>query len=208
MPSPENEEPVTLQDEAIGVEAPARKARPKHRDPEPSQYEYVDEVEAPVPATKSLQSTVGVAVPEVDVKKIVDDSAGATPYTVMLAIVAVVGGGAGWKFYQNYAKQKHEQAMKALEIEQSKADRQQSDHQACSTRSAALSAQVESLSSNLGSVASKVSQIESKLTSMPDSPPDIGISADDVGKIDKRVKILEKKLTALSKSGKPGGPAA
>lgn len=171
-----------------------RKSRQlKHKEPEQEQLqeEVVEEVEAPAPVTapptKATHSVVGVAAPEVDVKKIVDESAGATPYTVMLALIAVVGGGAGWKFYQNFAKQKHEQAMKALEVEQSRVDKQQSDHQACSAKSAALAAQVESLSA-------KLTQLESKVTTIPDASPDLGFSKKDFDKLSKRMKDVEKKL--------------
>jgi hypothetical protein len=187
---------VVYEDEAVDA---ARKPRPvKRREPVPEDEVVVDDAPADdeipavvVPkahkAAPAQQATVGVAAPEVDVKKIVEDSAGATPYSVMLAIIAVVGGGAGWKFYQNYAKQKHDQAMKALEIEQAKAERQQNDHQACATKSAALTAQVEALSS-------KLSQVESRVSTIPDAPPDLGFSTKDFEKMDKRIKAVEKKL--------------
>lgn len=193
---PNNQEESTQPDTALNEDAPRveRKVRAhKAREPEAETLaeEPSAEVEEPAlvaaPTTKPIHAAVGVAAPEVDVKKIVEESAGATPYTVMLALIAVVGGGAGWKFYQNYAKQKHEQAMKALEIEQSKAERQQNDHQACATRSAALTAQVETLSS-------KVSQVESRVSSIPDAAPDLGFSVKDFEKLDKRVKAVEKKI--------------
>lgn len=189
---------VVYEDEAVDA---ARKPRPvKRREPVPEDEVIVDDAPADdeipavvVPkahkAAPAQQATVGVAAPEVDVKKLVDESAGATPYTVMLALIAVVGGGAGWKFYQNYAKQKHEQAMKALEIEQSKADRNADTHQACAAKSAALGAQVESLSS-------KLSQVESRVSTIPESAPDLGFSAKDFEKMDKRIKAVEKKLQA------------
>ena len=44
------------------------------------------------------------------------DGSGGSMITVMLAIIAVGGGGAAWKFYQTFAKQKHEQKMKELEL--------------------------------------------------------------------------------------------
>ena len=191
---------VVYEDEAVDA---ARKPRPaKRREPAPEDEVVADDppVDDEIPAVvvpkahkapPAQQATVGVAAPEVDVKKLVDDSAGATPYTVMLALIAVVGGGAGWKFYQNYAKQKHEQAMKALEIEQSKADKQQNDHQACAAKNAALVAQIEGLNAKLGA-------LESKVTAIPDAPPDAGFSVKDLDKLSKRVKAVEKKLLPAS----------
>lgn len=194
MPNPQEEstQPNTaLNEDAPRVERKVRAHKTREPEAETLAEEPPAEVEEPAlvaaPTTKPIHAAVGVAAPEVDVKKIVEESAGATPYTVMLALIAVVGGGAGWKFYQNYAKQKHEQAMKALEIEQSKAERQQNDHQACATRSAALTTQVETL-------ASKVSQVESRVSSIPDAAPDLGFSPKDFEKLDKRVKAVEKKI--------------
>ena len=37
--------------------------------------------------------------------------------TLLLAILAVVGGGAAWKFYTQYSEQKHDQKMKQMEID-------------------------------------------------------------------------------------------
>ena len=108
MPNPQEEhiesDPALIED-APRVERKARAQKVREPEPEALAEEPVDEVEAPAPATRTVHAAVGVAAPEVDVKKIVEESAGATPYTVMLALIAVVGGGAGWKFYQNYAKQ-------------------------------------------------------------------------------------------------------
>lgn len=210
MPSQAQEEQVEG-DVVYEEEVPdvGRKARAQKRaEPVADDEVVVVEEEADAPATAAPKpkvaaqhATVGVAAPEVDVKKLVDDSAGATPYTVMLALVAVVGGGAGWKFYQSYAKQKHEQAMKALEIEQARVDKQQNDHQACAAKNAALVTQIESADSKINAQAaqiseltSKLSALESKVTAIPEGPPDLGFTAKDFEKVDKRLKLVEKKL--------------
>jgi hypothetical protein len=36
---------------------------------------------------------------------------------IIMGILAVVGGKAGWKFWADWRKQKHEEAMKKLELE-------------------------------------------------------------------------------------------
>ena len=46
-----------------------------------------------------------------------DIAGGNSSLTVVLALIAVLGGGAGWKFWTARSKQKHEEAMKKLEIE-------------------------------------------------------------------------------------------
>lgn len=176
-----------------------RKVKHVEPDPPPPEPEEVEVpiTAAPVPAIPAPQ-TASLAVPqEVDVKKLVEDSQGASGFTVLLAVVAVAGGGAAWKFYQNWAKNKHEQAMKALEIEQSKVDKQQNDHQACASKNAALVTQVEGLgnklTSQVESIQSKVSTLEAKMDAIPTSPPEIGVSSKDFDKVNKRLKALEKK---------------
>ena len=209
MPSQAQEEQV--EDVVYEEELPdvGRKARVQKRVEAVADDEVVaveEEADAPAtaaprPKVAAQHATVGVAAPEVDVKKLVEDSAGASGYTVMLALIAVVGGGAGWKFYQNYAKQKHDQAMKALEIEQARVDKQQNDHQACAAKNAALVTQIESADSKIntqaaqiGDLHAKLSALESKVTAIPDSQPDLGFTAKDFEKVDKRLKLVEKKL--------------
>jgi hypothetical protein len=43
--------------------------------------------------------------------------AGDSTLTLLLAILAVLGGGAAWKFYSQYSEQKHDQKMKQMEID-------------------------------------------------------------------------------------------
>ena len=93
------------------------------------------------------------------------------------------------------------QAMKALEIEQARVDKQQNDHQACAAKNAALVTQIESADSKIntqaaqiGDLHAKLSALESKVTAIPDSQPDLGFTAKDFEKVDKRLKLVEKKL--------------
>lgn len=132
-----------------------------------------------------------------DVQKIMEQAGGANGYAVLLSLIAVVGGGAGWKFYQNFAKQRHEEKMKALEIEQTKVERsddKKDDHKQCDAKNAALAAQVAEL-------AGKIAELESK------SPGANGGDVDlEAGVSGEKVEALEKRLKALENWKKRGAP--
>jgi uncharacterized protein HemX len=46
-----------------------------------------------------------------------DLAGGNATLTVVLALIAVVGGKAGWKFFSDRAKLKHEEKMKEMELQ-------------------------------------------------------------------------------------------
>lgn len=83
-----------------------------------------------------------VAVPSdnalADIQKLVPAGGDASLNTVLLAAIGVAGGGAAWKFYNDYSKRKHEERMK--KIEQS-----EDSHQKCSAERAALEAKISTL---------------------------------------------------------------
>jgi predicted negative regulator of RcsB-dependent stress response len=68
---------------------------------------------------ETIQKTVAsVGVPDApaDLQKALPQGQGGM-ITVILAAIAVLGGSAGWKFWQARSKQKHEEAMKKMELE-------------------------------------------------------------------------------------------
>ena len=78
------------------------------------------------------------------------DGSGGSMITVMLALIAVGGGGAAWKFYQNFAKQKHEQKMKEIELNAASQQQQNDDkHDKCAAERVALEAKVSTLEARL-----------------------------------------------------------
>jgi hypothetical protein len=92
-----------------------------------------------------------------------DGSAG-TGVTVLLTLIAVGGGGAAWKFYSGFAKQKHEQRMKELEIKEKKIELQddKGDHKACEAARAADRAGLEA----------KIEALEARRTAAPAFDPE------------------------------------
>lgn len=76
-----------------------------------------EQVEAPQETVASVGAPESVAGELAALK----DLAGGSPVlTVVLALIAVVGGKAGWKFFSDRSKLKHEEEMKKLEIEEKK----------------------------------------------------------------------------------------
>jgi uncharacterized protein HemX len=88
------------------------------------------------------------------------DGSGGSAITVMLALIAVAGGGAGWKFYQSFAKQKHEQRMKELELKEKKLEIQsedkKDDHKACEAARAADRAALAALEAKIAELSAKL----------------------------------------------------
>lgn len=65
-----------------------------------------------------MKTVASVGVPETsaDLQKVLPQGQGGM-VTVVLAAIAVLGGSAGWKFWQSRAKLKHEEVMKKMEID-------------------------------------------------------------------------------------------
>ena len=89
---------------------------------------------------------------------------------VILSLVAVVGGGAAWKFYSQHSAQKHE-------LEMAKLEKGQNDHQACEAKRLEL--------------ANRVDALEKKLTGAIDLD---GPSPSD---LDKKIKNLERRVREM-----------
>jgi hypothetical protein len=136
-------------------------------------------------------TTATVGVPEnaiAEVKSLIPAGGDANMVTVALAVVGVAGGGAAWKFYQSHSKNKHEEAMKKLEIEQQRSEKQDDQHQACNASRMALEAKVAALSA----------QVE-KMTSTGSS---FDLGDFDPSEIEHRLKKIEAALKPAPKGKK------
>lgn len=80
---------------------------------------------------------------------------------VVMAVVAVAGGGTAWKFYNDHSKRKHEQEMARIE----KSD---SSHKACGAVQAALEAKVSSLEAALNDVRTRNQELQLKASNGAD----------------------------------------
>lgn len=194
--TPNKERPVADQHPDAPAPAPAEeKAAPLAGPPAaPLMAPVAHTAEAPVPATAVAE--IQALLPK--------DGSGGTGVTVLLTLIAVGGGGAAWKFYQSFAKQKHEQRMKELEIKEKKIELQddKNDHKACEAARAndraAWEAKVAALEARLADAEKRAA--EKPAPELPELPF-------DPDELQQRLAELEKALKKDT-SKKPKKPKA
>ena len=77
--------------------------------------------------------------------------AGGNPMLMLaLAVLVIVGGGAGWKFWTKMSEQRHEQAMAKLALEREMAGLQGAQPPPCQTATAKMQRDVDALEKRLG----------------------------------------------------------
>lgn len=149
----------------------------------------------PAPVSVTLPPVVGattatVGMPDnaiAEVKSLVPASGDASMVTVALAVVGVAGGGAAWKFYQSHSKNKHDEAMKRLEIEQQRGEKQDDQHKACDAARVALEARLTALTA-------KVEELVSR-----SGGASIGLGEFDPEELEARLKRVEESLKVKGK---------
>lgn len=146
------------------------------------QQEAVQPVPVVVPAPQPVQTvatTTEAPAAPFDINQLITSTGGGGTIAVILALVAVVGGGAAWKFYQKFSEQKHEQAMKKLEIEAQAQGLNGVQPPPCQAANAAIEAKIVAIEGKIASVEKKTSSFSA------------GFDADDM---EERIIKLEKKL--------------
>ena len=112
------------------------------------------------------------------INQIAQTTGGDNSLTLMLAMLAVVGGGAAWKFYTQYSEQKHEQKMKQLELEAQAAGLAGAQPPPCQAAKVKLEAE-------LNQMKTKVEGLDRKLAFTADFDADL---------LERRMKKLERKI--------------
>lgn len=115
------------------------------------------------------------------INQIAQTTGGDNSLTLMLAMLAVVGGGAAWKFYTQYSEQKHEQKMKQLELDAQAAGLAGAQPPPCQAAKVKLEAELQE-------VKSKLEGLDRKLAFTADFDADL---------LERRMKKLERKLKDL-----------
>ncbi|NDC59919.1 MAG: hypothetical protein EBZ50_14075 [Alphaproteobacteria bacterium] len=124
-----------------------------------------------------------------DLADLAASTGGNTGLTLALAVLAVVGGAAGWKFFSQIAEQKHEQAMKRLDIEAQAQGIGRAQPQACAAKHAELEARVEDVIARLNAVGAQADALTKKTAS---------IDGDfDASDLERQVKRLSKTVKSL-----------
>lgn len=91
---------------------------------------------------------------------LIEKTGGNAGLGVVLAVIAVVGGGAAWKFYSKFSEQKHEQAMRRLELDAQQAGLQGAQPPPCQAAQAKTEAALADLTSRLALVEKKSSSLD------------------------------------------------
>lgn len=118
------------------------------------------------------------------------DSMGDNPWAplvlVILAVVTVLGGRQGWKFYSERSAQNHELEMRKLDIQVQAAGLGGAQPPPCAAKTAEQESRLTAMENRLAGV-------ERKQMSMPDLDPDA------IDNLNKRLKKLEKSITSRPK---------
>lgn len=112
------------------------------------------------------------------INQIAQTSSGDSSVSLLLAMMAVVGGGAAWKFYTQYSEQKHEQKMKQLELDAQAAGLAGAQPPPCQAAKVKLEAELQE-------VKAKLEGLDRKLAFTADFDADL---------LERRMKKLERKL--------------
>jgi uncharacterized protein HemX len=126
------------------------------------------------------------------------EKAGASESPVLglgLALLAVAGGGAAWKFYQKFSEQKHEQAMKKMELDAANAGMNGAQPPPCQAANMKIEAEIADIKMQ---VAQTTQAIQSAQAAQPDqtlakSPAFLNVS-NTVEEHEDRLKKIEKSL--------------
>jgi uncharacterized protein HemX len=134
-------------------------------------------VQSDVAEVTPAVTTEEVGITADDLTKITQQTGGDSTLAIVLALIAVIGGAGMVKFYQKWSEQKHEQAMKRLEIEASQAGLNGAQPPPCQVKQAEIDAK-------LTSIESRLVKAERMAVSMPDDfdPEDLQKKVDRIEK--------------------------
>ena len=111
-----------------------------------------------IEVTKSYEEQPSAADPLTQQFGELTQATGADPMlTIVLAALAVVGGGAAWKFYRQHSEQKHEQKMTQMKLEAKAKGLEGQPPGPCQTVYTQMQAEIEELKSRMEKVDKKMS---------------------------------------------------
>lgn len=137
-------------------------------------------VETPVaaPVAETQATTAEPPAAPFDVNQLTQAAGGGPVVAIVLAGIAVLGGGAAMKFYKQFSEQKHEQAMKKLELDAQSQGLNGAQPPPCAAQNAVVEGRLVAMEAKLVSMEKKTSSF----------------SADfDASDLEERIEKLEKK---------------
>lgn len=127
--------------------------------------------------------------------------ADANIFTVLLGGIAVLGGGAAWKFYSDHSKRKHEQEMAKIE----KQDHSQGEckgHAAMKADVAELSEKVDDVSERVDDASEKLEEATERLDAVAKKVEKTYLTMGDFDaeEVEERLEKVEKVVKKLRKA--------
>lgn len=108
---------------------------------------------------------------------------------LMLAVIAVAGGGAAWKFYSQRSEQNHELAKEKLKMEAQAAGLNGAQPPPCQAANVALEQKITALTQRVEAAEARAANAEKKSSSL---------SADFDGEaLERQIKRLQKQVKEL-----------
>lgn len=183
-----------LTEESDDRPPPPVKRQPREAEPMPTVAPVVEVVadaaspdllsSIPLPDAGVPQIQALVAAPA-DLRGVLPAASDTNGLTVIMAGIAVLGGGAAWKFYNDHSRRKHEQAMARIEREP-----QQDSHQKCDASRAALELRVTDVQAKVDALNVRLDAIQQGIAELKNAPPP---TLDfDTDALEERLKKLEK----------------
>jgi hypothetical protein len=173
---PENEHAPSAEhhDAPASEVAPPVVAEPQ---PEPQHQELQAHTTAPDPTTAASE-----------LSDVVKAAGGDSTLAIGMALIAVLGGGAAWKFYQKHSEQKHEQAMKSLELQAQANGLNGAQPPPCQAATLKQEQEISALKSKLSDSEERLAKIEKRFS--------MAFSADapSTEDLDDRLKKVERSL--------------
>jgi hypothetical protein len=131
-----------------------------------------------VPDAPSPQEIAGVV-----------EQSGGGAVGLVAALLAVVGGGAAWRFYSQRSEQAHELAKERLKMESAAQGLSGAQPPPCQAATVAAEQKIAALSARIEAAEARVAAAEKKST---------GLSADfDADDVERQLKRLQKAVKAL-----------
>jgi hypothetical protein len=154
--------------------------------------------------TQQIQSTDTAGS---DISKLLPANGQGNMITVLLALIAVMGGGAAWRFYAQRSKQKHDEALRELELREKSAlasreeQRQKYDAGlvACTDATKALNARVDDLVGKIGDLNNSVEVVGKRMAETEELVTKCLRAASRLDELEARVDECERKLKRMSK---------
>lgn len=139
---------------------------------------------AEAPVTTAERTEVPAANPTAGELGDLISQSGGGAIGLVAALIAVVGGTAGFKLWTKISEQKHEQSMKKLDIEQANAGLSGAQPPPCQAAHHTLVADIKSLQARAAALEARVEKLEKASAGFDPSV--------DVGDLEERVEVLEK----------------